>query len=178
MPNCEVAMACAGDAQAIADIYNHYVLETLATFEEVGVAPRDMAARMATARAAGLPWYVAEQAGEVVGYSCSTRWKTRSAYCHSAETGLYLAHAATGHGIGGRLYRTLLDALDERGVHAVIAGIALPNPARIALHEKCGFEKIGRLREVGFKFGRWIDVGYWERVNRQRPAKPGRRNPV
>lgn len=157
----------AGDAEAIARIYTHYVLNTVISFEEEAVPAPEMARRIEEVGAASLPWFVAERADEVVGYAYASKWKGRCAYRHSVESGLYVDPAATGRGIGTRLYETLLAALRERGVHAVIAGIALPNPASVALHEKCGFHKIAHFEEVGSKFGRWIDVGYWQLINRE-----------
>ncbi|MGH8162100.1 MAG: arsinothricin resistance N-acetyltransferase ArsN1 family B [Gammaproteobacteria bacterium] len=152
------------DAAAIARIYNHYIVNTTVSFEEDAVAVAERRERIAEAAAQNLPFLVAEREGAVVGYANATKWKGRCAYRYSVETGIYLAPDGIGQGIGTPLYQTLLAALRERGVHAMIAGIALPNPASIALHEKCGFVKIGQFREVGFKFGRWIDVGYWELV--------------
>ncbi|HEX5313338.1 MAG TPA: arsinothricin resistance N-acetyltransferase ArsN1 family B [Gammaproteobacteria bacterium] len=160
--DCRIRPIVPADAAAIADIYNHYILSTVITFEEEAVTAPQIAARIEEVRRADLPWLVAESDGVLLGYANATKWKGRCAYRHSAESGIYLASEATGRGIGTRLYRELLAALARRGVHAVIAGIALPNPASIALHEKCGFGKIGHFREVGFKFERWIDVGYWQ----------------
>ncbi|MGH8427984.1 MAG: arsinothricin resistance N-acetyltransferase ArsN1 family B [Gammaproteobacteria bacterium] len=162
---CKVRPAISGDGEAVAGIYNHYVLNTVFTFEEAPVSARDMIARIEEVTGAALPWLVAERAGEVVGYAYASKWKGRCAYRHSVESGLYLDPDASGQGIGSRLYEALLAALRERHVHAVIAGIALPNPASVALHEKCGFSKVAHFREVGFKFARWIDVGYWQLTN-------------
>ncbi|MGH8224915.1 MAG: arsinothricin resistance N-acetyltransferase ArsN1 family B [Gammaproteobacteria bacterium] len=154
------------DAAAVARIYNHYVLNTVITFEEETVSEREIVGRIGEAAAALMPWLVAERASEVVGYAYASKWKGRCAYRHSVESGLYLDPAVMRQGIGTRLYLALLAALRERGVHAVIAGVALPNSASVALHEKCGFVKIGHFEEVGFKFGRWVDVGYWQLINR------------
>jgi len=151
-----------GDAAAIAFIYNHYVRETVVTFEEEPVSEADMAERIAEVAAASLPWLVAEQAGSVVGYARATKWRPRSAYRYSVETTVYLAPAHLGNGIGTQLYRQLLEQLKQRGLHLAIGGVALPNAASVALHEKLGFRKVAHFGEVGFKFGRWIDVAYWE----------------
>ncbi len=164
--DCTIRAVEAGDTEAIARIYNHYILNAIATFKEKAVAVPEMAGRIGEATGASMPWVVAERAGEVVGYAYASKWKGRCAYRYSVESGLYLDPAATGQGIGTRLYEALLAALRERGVHVVIAGIALPNPASVALHEKCGFRKIGHFEEVGFKFGHWVDVGYWQLTNR------------
>ncbi len=91
-------------------------------------------------------------------------WKARSAYRFSVEITVYVAPGMAGRGIGSMLYSHLFAALQPLGVHAVIGGIALPNEASIALHEKFGMEKVAHFQQVGFKFNRWIDVGYWERI--------------
>jgi phosphinothricin acetyltransferase len=110
-----------------------------------------------------LPWLVHEDAaGRVTGYAYATKWRVRSAYRFSAETSVYVAPGQGGQGIGSALYTALLAALRQRGVHMAIGGIAQPNPASVALHERLGFVKVAHFSEVGRKFDRWIDVGYWE----------------
>jgi L-amino acid N-acyltransferase YncA len=156
--------AVAADAAAIATIYNHYVTETVVTFEEERVTAPEMARRLADVSAASLPWLVAEDDVEVIGYAYAAKWKTRSGYRFSVEVTVYLAPAATRRGIGSRLYAELFSLLQERGIHAAIGGIALPNDASIALHEKFGLRKVAHFEEVGFKLGRWVDVGYWQRT--------------
>jgi phosphinothricin acetyltransferase len=158
--------AHASDAPAIAEIYNHYVAHTVITFEEAAVTPEDMAGRIDRIVAGGLPWLVLESAGGIAGYAYASKWRERSAYRFSVETSIYLRHDATGKGHGRALYAQLLKALRALEVHAVIGGVALPNDASIRLHEALGFEKAAHFREVGRKFGRWVDVGYWETVLR------------
>jgi len=150
------------DAEALAALYNHYVAHTAVTFEETPVAPVDMAARLADNAAVGLPWLVAECDGEIAGYAYASKWKGRCAYRYAVESTVYLQPAAVGRGVGSRLYGALIDQLRERRLHTVIGGIALPNDASVRLHEKLGFVKVAQFRQVGFKFGRWIDVGYWQ----------------
>jgi L-amino acid N-acyltransferase YncA len=157
-----IRSATRADAEAIARIYNHYVLNTTMTFEEEAVSPEEMACRIAEALSSSLPWVVLEQEGQLTGYAYATPWKSRSAYRFSVESSIYLAPEVCGHGLGTKLYQVLLPQLKEHGFHAVIGGIALPNPASIALHEKFGMTKIAHFKEVGFKLGQWIDVGYWE----------------
>jgi len=154
--------ATADDAAAIARIYNHYVLNTVVTFEEQPVAAADLEQRMAAVAAESLPWLVAVESGGVAGYAYAGRWHARSAYRYSAESTVYLDPAATGRGLGTALYGALLPLLRARGLHAVIGGIALPNAASVALHEKLGFVKVSQFREVGFKLARWVDVGHWQ----------------
>lgn len=150
------------DAESFASIYNHFVLTTSISFEEAEVPAIEMAGRIADVQAAGLPWLVADVDGVVAGYAYATKWRVRHAYRFSVETTVYLAPASAGQGLGTSLYRALIERLRDGGFHLAIGGIALPNPASIALHEKLGFEKVAEFREVGLKFGRWTDVGYWQ----------------
>ncbi len=155
--------AAARDAETIARIYNHYVLATDITFEEVPVAPDEMESRIREVEAASLPWFVAENGtGAVAGYAYASKWKSRCAYRYSTEVTVYVDSAAHGRGAGTSLYSHLVPALRVRDVHVLLAGIALPNDASVAIHEKFGFEKVAHLKEVGFKFEKWIDVGYWQ----------------
>ncbi|MBZ0114884.1 MAG: GNAT family N-acetyltransferase [Thermoanaerobaculia bacterium] len=154
--------AQSADAASIARIYNHYVLNTVVTFEEEPVSGEVMAGRLAETREVSLPWIVAEQEGDLVGYAYASSWKGRRAYRHSVETTVYLDQGCAGHGIGSSLYLELLTQLRALGMHTAIGGIALPNDASVALHEKLGFVHLGTFRQVGFKQGRWIDVGYWQ----------------
>lgn len=152
------------DAAALAGIYNRYVLDTTVTFEESAVSEAEMAARIAEVQGAGLPWLVAaDDAGTVLGHAYASKWKGRCAYRFAVETTVYLDAAAHGRGLGRQLYERLLGLLRDAGMHVAIGGIALPNPTSIAFHEKLGFRKVGQFDEVGFKFGRWVDVGYWQR---------------
>ncbi len=158
--------ASQADAKAITDIYNHYISNTVVTFEETPVAPVAMADRLQGVQSALLPWLVgeAESGGQstVVGYAYATPWKNRSAYLYSVESSVYLAPGAVGRGFGTALYTALLDELKRSSVHSVIGGISLPNAASVALHERLGFRKIAHLQEVGYKTGQWLDVGYWQ----------------
>lgn len=149
------------DAAAIAAIYNPYVLETVISFEQSPVSEAEMAQRIRDYTAL-YPWLVAELEGRVVAYAYATRWRTRAAYDHSLESTVYVDKAYTGRGIAGPLYLALLAQLKARGVHAVVGCIALPNDASVAIHEKCGFVKVAHFPQVGRKFERWVDVGFWQ----------------
>jgi phosphinothricin acetyltransferase len=149
------------DAGPIAAIYNHYVRDTVVTFEETPVSTEEMAARIAKL-APRCPWLVAEDGGVIVGYAYATPWKERSAYRFSVESTVYCAPGHLRRGTGTKLYRGLIAELKARNFHSAVGGIALPNPASIALHEKVGFRKVAHFAEVGFKLGRWVDVGYWQ----------------
>jgi len=159
-----IRVAEAEDGVALARIYNHYIATTVVTFEESAVSAADMSARVAEIGAAKLPWLVAQSRDGVNGFAYASGWKGRCAYRYSVESTVYLEPAAVGRGLGMALYSTLLARLQELGCHAVIGGIALPNPASVALHEKLWMRKVAHFAEVGFKFGRWVDVGYWQRV--------------
>lgn len=151
----------ADDAAQICDIYNHYVHNTAITFEQQPVSVPEMQARIES-YASAYPWLVAERDGLLLGYAYATRWRTRAAYDLTVESTVYVADAARGSGIGRPLYLALLDALREQSIHAVVGCIALQNPGSVALHEKCGFEKVAHFAEVGRKFDRWVDVGFWQ----------------
>lgn len=150
------------DAAAICAIYNPYIATTTISFEEQPVTAQDMAQRIADVQAAGLPWLAALDGERLLGYAYATRWRARPAYRTSVESTVYLDREQGGRGLGRLLYRALLDDLRTRGVHMVIGGIAQPNERSVALHEKMGFRKAAHFSEVGRKFGRWVDVGYWE----------------
>lgn len=149
------------DAAAICGIYNPYIRDTYITFEEQPVDEETIAGRMAEILPT-LPWLVWEEQQQVLGYAYAARWRERSAYRHSVESTIYLRPDAMGRGIGSRLYGALLEELRCRPVHAVIGCISLPNAASVTLHEKLGFAKIGEFPQVGRKFDRWVDVGYWQ----------------
>ncbi len=149
------------DATEIASIYNYYIQNDIATFEEEIVGVSEMKRRMEQLLPK-MPWLVYETGGEILGYAYASYWNPRSAYKHSAESTVYLKNGSDGKGIGSLLYSELLALLRARNFRTVIGGISLPNVASERLHEKFGYEKVAHFKEVGFKFGRWIDVGYWQ----------------
>ena len=150
------------DAKTIADIYNPFITDTVVTFEYETVSAEEIASRIQKVLDGGLPYLVAEEEGKVVGYSYSSQWRTRIAYRFTVEATVYLDPNHRGKGLGTALYHELLVLLKKQGIHIVIGGITLPNPASVALHEKLGFVKVAEHHEVGFKFDRWLDVGFWE----------------
>ncbi|MEM7306999.1 MAG: N-acetyltransferase family protein [Planctomycetota bacterium] len=153
-----------GDEEALARVYNHYVAHTVVTFEETPIAAATMRARIDEVLDADLPWLVVEADGQPCGYAYASRWKGRCAYRFSVETTVYLAPEATGRGLGTALYAELLERVGAGGAHVAIGGIALPNDASVALHEKLGMRRVALFSEVGFKQGRWVDVGYWQKT--------------
>lgn len=163
-PATTIRAATSADAARLAAIYNHYVRHTAISFEEEPVGADVMAGRMEAVVRAALPWLVAERNGQVVGYAYAGRWRERHAYRFSVETTVYVAPECAGQGIGTALYGPLFAQLREAGYHAAMGVIALPNAGSVALHEKFGMRQVAHLREVGFKFGQWHDVGNWQVV--------------
>jgi len=160
----KIRKAVTDDAPGIAEIYNHYIRNTHHTFETETLS-KEMAAARIVAVSKRYPFLVADIDGEVAGYAYAVRFKLREAYEHSAEVSVYVRNDAKHRGIGTSLYTKLFEELEDTHVHAIIAGIALPNDSSIIFHEKLGFEKVAQFREIGYKLGRWIDVGYWEKMN-------------
>ena len=157
-----VRPATSADADRICAIYNHYIATTTISFEEAPVTAADMAQRIADVAAANLPWLVMLEGDTLIGYAYATKWRVRAAYRFAVESSVYLDPAHAGKGAGTMLYQALLDELRQRELHLAIGGIAQPNEASVRLHERLGFKKVAHFEEVGLKFGRWIDVGYWQ----------------
>jgi L-amino acid N-acyltransferase YncA len=153
----------ARDARAINDIYAYYITETTITFETEPLPPGEMLHRIETFAAHG-PYFVYEEDGRVLGYCYAHQWKPRAAYAHSFEITIYLAHDALHRGIGTQLLNHLIADCRQRGIHALIACITEGNEASIAIHEKFGFRQASCYREVGYKFGRWLDVTDYELI--------------
>ncbi|SRR5579883_587008 len=158
-----IRLASTADASAVCAIYNRYVTDSIVTFEEEPVTVPEMRQRI-SAVIEKLPWLVLERDGGVAGYAYAGPWKTRIGYRLTVESSIYLAPEQVRRGFGSVLYRVLLERLRALNVHCVIGGVALPNPASVALHEKLGFTQVAHFRENGTKFGRWIDVAYWQQL--------------
>ena len=160
----DIRPATGEDLAAVNDIYNQYVVETHFTFD---LDPMTMDARR--------EWFthygssgryrllVALADDAVIGYACSSRFRPKVGYETSVETSVYLAPEAVGHGAGLRLYEELFSALEGEDLHRAYAGIALPNPASIGLHERFGFKRVAHYTEQGRKFGRYWDVAWFEK---------------
>ena len=155
--------ATLNDTSAICDIYNHYIKNTIITFEEEPLTNEAMQGRIEEVTAT-LPWLVFENENNIVGFAYASRWNGRCAYRYAVESTIYLAPNATGRGIGKQLYRELIDILKQQSMHSIIGGVTLPNPASVALHKKLGFKKVAHFEQVGWKFNQWIDVAYWELI--------------
>lgn len=149
------------DSIFIAEIYNHYIKNSVITFEENAVDVNEIALRIEKI-SSKYPYLVLVENTEVLGYAYACEWRNRSAYRFSAEITIYLHHKIKSKGFGTKLLCALIDEMKKTDIKVLIGGIALPNPASIALHEKLGFKKVAHFEKIGFKFDNWIDVGYWE----------------
>ena len=159
------------DLEAINDIYNHYVAETHMTFDDEPVTMevrREWFSHYAKTGRHRL--FVAIDGDQLIGYASSSRYRPKPGYLTSVETSIYLAPDAVGKGFGSKLYAELFKSLEAEDLHRAYAGIALPNPASIALHEKFGFKRVALYTEQGRKFGRYWDVGWFERPLGAEPA--------
>ncbi len=150
------------DAATVCAIYNHYVLNTAISLETEAVSETEMLRRINDIVGNGYSYFVFEAGGEVVGYCYLNSWKGRCAYRTTAEVTIYIDKEHTHRGIGSKLMGHLVDNIDRRHVHTLIAGISLPNEASAALCEKFGFRKISHFYEIGCKFGKWRDIGHWQ----------------
>ena len=156
----DVRIATEADAPACAAIYAPYVTDTAVSFEEEPPSAAEMAHRIAGAH----DWLVLEDAGRIVGYAYAATWHPRAAYRWACEVSVYLERGFSRRGGGRALYDVLFPRLIERGYRIAIAGMTLPNPGSVGLHEAFGFELVGTYRRVGFKFGTWHDVAWTQRM--------------
>lgn len=152
------------DTPRIAEIYNYYIENTVITFEENPVSEDDIKCRIEKVKSKGFPYIVYEKDGLVIGYAYLSNWRERSAYDITLETSVYLAHEAIGSGAGTALYTELINKAKEIGIHSLIGVISLPNDESRKLHEKFNFTLIGNFRESGRKFGKLIDVEFWQLI--------------
>jgi L-amino acid N-acyltransferase YncA len=161
----------ARDAVEIAEIYRPIVEGTAISFEEQAPTAADMTQRIATTLRTH-PWLVCADGGAILGYAYAGEHRTRPAYRWSADVTVYVSPQARRRGVGRVLYQGLLDTLARQGFRNAFAGIALPNPASVGLHESLGFAHIGIYRAVGFKLGSWHDVGWWQNTIGSPDAAP------
>jgi L-amino acid N-acyltransferase YncA len=164
-------MAVPEDAVAIADIYLPYVRDTAVSFETVPPSVQEMRSRLTTTLAR-LPWLVVTDGGRVKGYAYASPHRARDAYRWSVDVSLYLDSSIQRRGYGRRIYTTLLNLLGAQRYINAYAGIALPNPASVGLHEALGFNPVGVFCDVGFKNDTWWDVGWWHRRLAEPPVRP------
>jgi phosphinothricin acetyltransferase len=159
-----VRPAVDSDLPALTDIYNHYIVNTPITFDVVPLVPEQRR-----------PWFddhsaggrhrllVAEDEGRLVGYATTSRFRPKAAYDTTVESSVYCRADCVRRGVGTLLYRALFETIAGEDVHQIVAGVTLPNPASLALHERLGFRPVGVFPSVGRKFDRYWDVGWFER---------------
>jgi phosphinothricin acetyltransferase len=149
------------DVPGVAAIYDEQVRTGISTFD-LDPPPSSYWHDLVDSSRPGDHFLVAESDDGVVGFAYAGTYRPRPGYRLTRETSVYLADHVRGHGLGRRLYDDLLPRLRTDGMHVALALIATPNPASIALHESCGFEHLGTMREVGHKFDRWIDTAWYQ----------------
>jgi L-amino acid N-acyltransferase YncA len=159
------------DAEAIQRIYAPVVLQTAVSFEFEPPGVDEMRSRIA-ATLARLPWLVCERQENVIGYAYASPHRARAAYGWSVDVTVYIHEEHRRHGVGRALYTSLLQALRLQGFYNAYAGVTLPNPGSVGLHEAMGFQPVGIYRDVGYKFGKWHDVGWWQLALRDRSTAP------
>jgi L-amino acid N-acyltransferase YncA len=168
-----IRLATDSDAAAIADIYRPIVESTFISFETEPPDQEEMRRRIADTLSS-YPWLVYDVSGRMAGYAYAARHRTRAAYRWSVDTSVCVHPDFRRGGVGRGLYLSLFEILAAQGFYTANAGIALPNPASVALHEAVGFQPIGVYRNIGYKLGAWHDVGWWQRALRQREILPQR----
>jgi L-amino acid N-acyltransferase YncA len=159
--NDVIRSALPSDAESVLAIYRDYVFNSAVTFETEVPSVDEMRTRIAHALESHA-WLVQGRPPQVNGYAYATRFHPRPAYRWSTEVSVYVGSGAHGRGIGGALLENLLATLKARGYVNAFAGIALPNPASVRLFETRGFEQVALQKKVGYKLGRWRDVGWWQ----------------
>ena len=159
--------ATIADLPALTDILNHYIVHTPINFD---VEPYSVEARREWfdehASKGRYRLVVAVEAGQVIGYATTSRWRPKASYATTVESTVYCRHDACGRGIGTSLYRALFDAIKDEDVHMIVAGATMPNAASVAQHARVGFHEVGVFTSVGRKFGQFWDVAWF-----QRPAR-------
>lgn len=161
----DVRPATEGDLSALNELYNAYIAESAATFDIAAFTMerrREWFTHYATSGRYRL--FVATEVTRLIGYTCSSPFRPKEAYEPSVETTVYCTRGSEGRGIGSALYHALFEALDSEDVHRAYAGITMPNPASVALHERFGFKQVAYFSEQGRKFGRFWDVAWYEKA--------------
>jgi phosphinothricin acetyltransferase len=162
-PGPAVRPATAADLPALTAIYNHYVVHTPITFDLEPFEPEQRRPWLEAHGGGRHRLVVAEEGGLVAGYATTSRWRPKAAYDTTVESSVYLRPDAVGRGIGRRLYEALFAMMASEDVETVVAGVALPNDASMALHQRVGFREVGVFRGVGRKFDRLWDVAWLQK---------------
>jgi len=166
-----IRLATSADAAAIAAIYGPIVEGTTISFETTAPTEAEIARRIA-ATLAYAPWLVCAQPGDVLGYAYASRHRERAAYQWAVDVSVYVDERHRRKGVAQALYTSLFEILKRQGFYSAHAGIALPNPASVGVHEALGFRPVGIYRSVGYKMGAWHDVGWWQLPLRERDGAP------
>jgi L-amino acid N-acyltransferase YncA len=159
--NVVIRVAAPDDGSGVLDIYRPFVETKAVSFEEIAPSVEEIENRIRKILAR-YPWLIAEDQGRVAGFAYASAHRDRASYRWSVDVSVYLAPEYRGQGLGRELYRMVLEILRRQGFYSVYAGITLPNEGSVGLHEAVGFRPVGIYRNVGFKFGRWHDVGWWQ----------------
>jgi phosphinothricin acetyltransferase len=159
-----IRAATLSDLPALTTIYNHYIAHTTITFDLHPFEPDDRRAWFDDHSSTGrYRLLVAEEAGRVLGYATTSRWRPKAAYDTTVESSVYCRPDAVGRGVGGALYSALFEAIGGEDIQRIVAGISQPNPASVALHLRFGFRQVGTFSSVGRKFAKYWDVAWFER---------------
>ena len=151
------------DIPQVVEILNHYVRNDSCTFQINTYSISEISEKIAEITKV-YPYIVMEEGNEVIGFAYASRWREKNAYDKSAETTIYLNPKHKYRGLGKILYQELIEQLREKNFRLLVACLTLPNPSSVRLHESLGFEKAGEFRDAGYKFNRWCDVGFWQKV--------------
>jgi phosphinothricin acetyltransferase len=165
-----IRLATPDDAEQVQAIYAPYC-HTPISFELEPPGVEEMRGRLAKVLG-HFPWLVCEDGDEVLGYAYATQHRERAAYRWSVDTSVYVWQGRQGRGVGRALYMSLLAALPLQGYVNAYAGVTLPNPGSVGLHEAMGYQPVGIYRQVGFKCGAWHDVAWYQRPLQERPGEP------
>jgi phosphinothricin acetyltransferase len=168
----DIRLASPDDGPALAGIYRPYVTDSVISFEEHPPDGAEMARRVRETLPA-YPWVVGLEGDEIAGYAYAGQHRARAAYRWAVDVSVYVAAERHRQGIGRALYSALFRVLALQGYCRIFAGITLPNAASVGLHEAMGFSLVGVYRQVGWKFGAWHDVGWWQRLPGSIPSPPG-----
>ena len=151
------------DIPQVVEILNHYVRNDSCTFQINTYSISEISEKIAEITKV-YPYIVMEEDNEVIGFAYASRWREKNAYDKSAETTIYLNPKHKYRGLGKILYQELIEQLREKNFRLLVACLTLPNPSSVRLHESLGFEKVGEFKDAGYKFNRWYNVGFWQKV--------------
>ncbi|HWD37668.1 MAG TPA: arsinothricin resistance N-acetyltransferase ArsN1 family B [Fimbriimonas sp.] len=172
-----IRLAVSSDADQIAEIYRPFVTDAPTSFEASPPTPEQMCQRLQDTLES-YPWLVAERMGLVLGYAYASQHRVRAGYRWSVDVAVYIREGYRRSGLGRELYGPLLEILRRQGYVNAYAGITLPNPGSVGLHEAIGFRPVGIYENVGFKVGSWHDVGWWQLALGEHAAEPMEPTPL